>query len=91
MKVNRSAGRETAEDTNDCQGEIVEGKVCVSPASGLVDIDREKKVLDIDDGPLVLERFLKNFYHILAWLPSLLCDPDAANKLSFFLPKEAPN
>ena len=31
------------------------------------------------------------FYHILAWRPSWSCDPDAANKLSFPLPKEAPH
>ena len=35
-------------------------------------------------------RFLKGFYHIWAWRPSWSCDPDAANKLSFPLPKEAP-
>ena len=36
-------------------------------------------------------RFLKGFYHIWAWRPSWSCDPDAANKLSFPLPKEAPH
>ena len=36
-------------------------------------------------------RFLKGFYHIWAWQPSWSCDPDAANKLSFPLPKEAPH
>ena len=35
-------------------------------------------------------RFLRGFYHIWAWLPSWSCDPDAANKISFPLPKEAP-
>ena len=34
------------------------------------------------------EDFLKGFYHIWAWRPSWSCDPDAANKLSFPLPKE---
>ena len=36
-------------------------------------------------------RFLKGFHHILAWRPSWSCDPDAANKISFPLPKEAPH
>ena len=27
------------------------------------------------------------FYHIWAWRPSLSCDPDAANKLSFGGPR----
>ena len=36
------------------------------------------------------EDFLKGFYHIWAWRPSRSCDPDAANKISFPLPKEAP-
>ena len=36
-------------------------------------------------------RFLKGFYHIWAWRPSWSCDPDAANKLSFPLPNEAPH
>ena len=35
--------------------------------------------------------FLKGFYHIWAWRPSWSCDPDAANKVSFPLPKEAPH
>ena len=35
--------------------------------------------------------FLKGFYHIWAWWPSLSCEADAANKLSFPLPKEAPH
>ena len=30
-------------------------------------------------------------YYIWAWRPSWSCDPDAANKLSFPLPKEAPH
>ena len=37
------------------------------------------------------EDFLKGFYHIWAWRPSWSCDPDAGNKLSFPLPKEAPH
>ena len=37
------------------------------------------------------EDFLKGFYQIWAWWPSWSCDPDAANKLSFSLPKEAPH
>ena len=38
------------------------------------------------------EDFFKGFYHyIWAWRLSWSCDPDAANKLSFPLPKEAPH
>ena len=37
------------------------------------------------------EVFLKGFYHIWVWRPSWSCDPDAANKISFPLPKEAPH
>ena len=37
------------------------------------------------------EDFLRVFYHIWAWRPSWSCDPDAANKISFPLPKEAPH
>ena len=33
---------------------------------------------------------MKGVYHIWAWRPSWSSDPDAANKLSFPLPKEAP-
>ena len=33
----------------------------------------------------------KGFHHIWAWRPSWSCDPDAANKLSFPLPMEAPH
>ena len=36
------------------------------------------------------EDFLKGFDHIWAWRPSWSCDPDAANKISFPLPKEGP-
>ena len=37
------------------------------------------------------EDFLKGFYHIRAWRPSWSCrDPDAADKISFPLSKEAP-
>ena len=36
-------------------------------------------------------RFLKGFYHIWAWRPSWSCDPNAANKIMFPLPKEAPH
>ena len=36
-------------------------------------------------------RFLKGFYHTWEWWPSWLCDPDAGNKISFPLPKEAPH
>ena len=42
-------------------------------------------------GPTVLEKIFKGFYHIWAWRPSWSCDPDAANKISFPLPKEAPH
>ena len=37
------------------------------------------------------EEDLKCFYHIWEMRPSWSCDPDAANKLSFPLPKEAPH
>ena len=37
------------------------------------------------------EDFLKGFYHIWAWRQSWSCDPDAANKISFPLTKEAPH
>ena len=37
------------------------------------------------------EDFLRVFYNIWAWRPSWSCDPDAANKISFPLPKEAPH
>ena len=37
------------------------------------------------------EDFLTGFYHKGVWGPSWSCDPDAANKLSFPLPKEAPH
>ena len=37
------------------------------------------------------EDFLKGFYHIWAWRLSWSCDPDAANKLSSPLAKEAPH
>ena len=41
-------------------------------------------------GPLLLEKkILKDFYHILAWLPYLSFEPDAAKKLSFPLSMEA--
>ena len=33
----------------------------------------------------------EGFYHIWVLRPSWSCDPDAANKLSFPLPKEAPH
>ena len=33
----------------------------------------------------------EGFYHIMEWQPSWSCDPDAANKLSFPLPKETPH
>ena len=42
-------------------------------------------------GPSVPEKILKGFYHIWAWRPSWSCDPDASNKLSFPLFKEAPH
>ena len=41
--------------------------------------------------PVPGEKILKGFYHLWAWRPSWSCDPDAANKLSFPLPKEAPH
>ena len=39
----------------------------------------------------VEEDFLKGFYHIWSWRLSWSCDPDAANKILFPLPKEAPH
>ena len=36
------------------------------------------------------EDFLRVF-NIRAWRPSWSCDPDASNKISFPLPKEAPH
>ena len=36
------------------------------------------------------EDFLRVFYHIWVWRQSWSCDSDAANKLLFSLPKEAP-
>ena len=41
--------------------------------------------------PVLEEKVLKGFYHIWAWRPSRSCDPDAAIKLSFPLPKETPH
>ena len=37
------------------------------------------------------EYILRGFYHILVWRTSWSCDPDAANKLSFPVPKETPH
>ena len=37
------------------------------------------------------EKIFEGFYHIWAWWPSWSCDPDAANKILFPLPKEAPH
>ena len=43
----------------------------------------------VEIGPPVLEKkILNGFYHIWAWRPSWSYDPDAANKLSFLLPKD---
>ena len=36
-------------------------------------------------------RFLNGFYHIWVWRPSWSCDPHAANKILFPLPKGAPH
>ena len=36
------------------------------------------------------EEDFEGFFHIWAWRPPWSCDPDATNKLSFYLPKEAP-
>ena len=41
--------------------------------------------------PVLKKKFLKGFCHIWAWRPSWSCDPNAANKISFPLPKEAPH
>ena len=47
----------------------------------------------VEIGLPVLEKkvFEVFFYHIWGWRPSWSCDPDAANKLSFPLPKETPH
>ena len=37
------------------------------------------------------EEDFEDFYNIWAWRLSWSCDPGAANKLSFPLPKEAPH
>ena len=34
-------------------------------------------------------KIFEGFLYIRAWRPSWSCDPDAANKISFPLPKEA--
>ena len=42
--------------------------------------------------PAVLEKkIFEGFLPYMAWRPSWSCDPDAANKLSFPLPKEVPH
>ena len=41
--------------------------------------------------PDLEKKIFEGFYHIWAWRPSWSCDPDAENKLSFPLPKEAPH
>ena len=41
--------------------------------------------------PVLEKKIFEGFYHIWAWRPSWSCDPDAANKISFPLPKEAPH
>ena len=42
----------------------------------------------LEISPLEKKNF-EGFYHITTWRPS--CDPDAANKLSFPLPKDTPH
>ena len=45
-----------------------------------------------ENRPAVLEKkILKGVYHLWARWPSWSCDPDATNKISFPLPKEAPH
>ena len=41
--------------------------------------------------PFLEKKIFEGFYHIWAWRPSWSCDPDAANKISFPLPKKAPH
>ena len=41
--------------------------------------------------PVLEKMIFEGFYHIRAWRPSWSCDPDAAYKLSFPVPKEAPH
>ena len=44
-----------------------------------------------ENRPAGLEKkIFEGFYHIWVWQPSWSCDPDATNKVSFPLPKEAP-
>ena len=41
--------------------------------------------------PVLEKKIFEGVYHIWAWRPPWSCDPDAANKISFTLPKEAPH
>ena len=41
--------------------------------------------------PVLEKKIFEGFYHIWAWRQSWSCDPDAANKISFPLTKEAPH
>ena len=41
--------------------------------------------------PVPEKTISEGFYHIWTWRPSWSCDPHAANKISFPLPKEAPH
>ena len=41
--------------------------------------------------PVLEQKFFNGFYHIWVWRPSWSCDPDAANKISFPLPREDPH
>ena len=41
--------------------------------------------------PVLEKKIFEGVYHLWAWWPSWSCDPDAANKISLPLPKEAPH
>ena len=41
--------------------------------------------------PVLEKKIFEGFYHTWACRPFWSCDLDAADKLSFFLPKEAPD
>ena len=66
---------------------------CEWRSEAFVEFQKKKKIGGggRGEGGRVWRRFLKDFFHIWAWRPYWSCDPDAANKLSFPLPKEAPH
>ena len=71
-------------------------KVKITPGSSFVlwwagVPDATYPVLSKSDCVFQRRRFLKGFNHIWVWQPSWSCNPHAANKFSFPLPKEAPH